>query len=136
MAQACESCSKSFDYMNISMNEMEHIRVFAVEIYFLLQPIIKKNCARWCKGCRIRSSHQSEHDVCIKLTKEEMVELCFYEALREIDINRSISLLKRLIPINVESYIFTEQWNRDIIQNPLWQEKVKEKVDHLQESEL
>ena len=35
-----------------------------------------------------------------------------------------------------ESYIFTEQWNQDIIRNPLWQEKIKEKVVQLQESEL
>ena len=132
MAQACESCSKSFDYMNISMNEMEHIRVFAVEIYFLMPDIIKKTC----NGCRINHPSQLEHDVCLMLSREEMVEHCCREALREIDINRSISLLKRLIPINVESYIFTEQWNRDIIQNPLWQEKIKEKVGQLQESEL
>ena len=105
---------------------MEHIRVFAVEIYFLMPDIIKKTC----NGCRINHPSQIEHDVCLMMTREEMVELCFKEALREIDINRSISLLKRLIPINVESYIFTEQWKQDILRNHLWQEKIKEKVVH------
>ena len=91
--------------------EMEHIRVFAVEIYFLLPAIIKKTC----NGCQIDHPSQIEHDVCVKLTKEEMVELCFHKALRKIDINRSILLLKRLIPKNGESHIFTEHWNQDQI---------------------
>ena len=94
--------------------EMEHIRVFAVEIYFLMPDIIKKTC----NGCRINHPSQIEHDVCLMMTREEMVEHCFDEALCKIDINRSILLLKRLIPINVDSYIFTEQWNRDIIRSP------------------
>ena len=35
-----------------------------------------------------------------------------------------------------ENYIFTEQWNQDQTRNPFWEEKVKEKVVRLQESEL
>ena len=64
------------------MEKAAALREFVlVAISESLIPCIRDIAERKCHGCQIDHPSQRQHDVCLMMTVEERVELCFDEAL-------------------------------------------------------
>ena len=103
-------------------------QTLAKHVFFILPSIIKKRCLG-CNG--IGSVSHTDHIVCCMMSEQDLVNVCFEDALKAIDLQQ----VKLYYQCAIPSYIFPrpdflseDAWYERLWTNRRWLELVEAKV--------
>ena len=111
-------------------------QTLAKHVFFILPSIIKKRCLG-CNG--IGSVSRTDHIVCCMMSEQDLVAVCFEDALKAVDLQQ----VKLYYQCAIPSYIFPrpdflseDAWYERLWTDPDWLELVRDKMVRLQQADI
>ena len=124
------------ELMTSAGQENAFAQTLAKHIFFILPAIIKRRCLG-CTG--IGSVSRTDHIVCCRMSEEDVVGVCFREALKAVDLQQVKLYFQCAIPAYIfprPRFLSEDAWYERLWTDPDWLKLVRDKVVRLQQADI